>query len=110
MPAMLILDKTQALDRMIAASIPLEVPEQFVRSPYRIAVFERVDVPVGAPALVLAQGEPAPLGAAAVAEIDPSPAVAPPQVTAPAHVLAWRVPHALSWPAFTRAFALKPES
>lgn len=106
---MLILDKAQAIDRMITASAPVQVPEQFVRQPHRIATFERVDVPVGIPALVLAP-EPEPLAVASAAPAEPSTANATPVQGAPARVFAWRVPQSLGWPVFSFALARQSDS
>jgi hypothetical protein len=110
MPAMLILDKTQALDRIVAVSQRVEVPEAFARHPFRVATFERIDVRIGAPALVLAAPEPA---SEVPAAMEPSAPSAPEPVAtsaaAPGRVFAGHTARVLSWPAFSFAMAPQPE-
>jgi hypothetical protein len=108
MPAMLILDKSQAIDRMITDSSRVEVPEPFVRRAYRVARFERVDAPVGLPALVLAPRDPEAAAAVTMGELEPAvAAIASPE---PARVFAWRMPQSLSWPVFSFAFARQSDN
>jgi hypothetical protein len=107
MPAMLILDKALALDRIVAASQRIEVPEAFARRPFRIATFERIDMPIGAPALVLAAAEPVTAETREAVPAEPVPAVAP--EASPARAFASHLPRALSWPAFSFSLSPQPE-
>jgi hypothetical protein len=110
MPAMLILDKAQALDRIIANSQRIEIPEPFVRRVHHVASFERVDVAIGAPALVLAPQPPARVETPAPIEGQPSlaPTISTRQAS-PARAFAAHLPLTLSWPAFVFSLTPQPE-
>jgi hypothetical protein len=107
MSAMLILDKALAIDLLLAHATRVEVPAQFVRQPFRVAAFERVDVPIGAPALVLAPPEPP--QCAPLPETEGEPAAAAERLPARTRTLASHLPRTLAWPAFSFALAPQPE-